>query len=183
MKKVLRFISASAITFFLFTSVLTQEKSPDGWVGLSGKAAPDFTALGMDDTEYRLESFKGKVVVINLWGTWCKPCIEEMPELNKLVEKFKDENIVFFGFATDKKPVLESFLKKHTFQYIILPQNKAISSYLPKDPTKPNSTPFVFPTHALIDQKGIVAEHFWGFDKTTIGKLEKGISKLLSNAK
>jgi thiol-disulfide isomerase/thioredoxin len=48
-----------------------------------------------------LSQYKGKVVFINFWATWCKPCLAEMPSLQKMSEKLKDKNIVFF-FASDE---------------------------------------------------------------------------------
>ena len=91
-----------------------------------GSDAPDFSALDMNGKTYSLSSLKGKVVVINFWFVECKPCVIEMPELNEIVEKYKSAEVVFLAFAMNEKPKIESFLKKHTFDYIILPDSGTV---------------------------------------------------------
>jgi thiol-disulfide isomerase/thioredoxin len=61
-------------------------------------------------------AYKGKIIVINWWSTSCVGCVEEMPELNKLVEKYKGKPVEFFAIIWDKEN-LEKFLKEHPFEY------------------------------------------------------------------
>ena len=55
---------------------------------------------------------RGKVVVLNLWFINCPNCVDEIKLLNKVVDDYKDKDVVFFGLATNKKPELDKFLKK-----------------------------------------------------------------------
>ncbi|MGI8467591.1 MAG: TlpA family protein disulfide reductase [Pyrinomonadaceae bacterium] len=159
----------------------------DDLVGLKGQNAPPFTLLSMDGTEYNLEKLRGKIVVINLWETFCPPSITEMPELNALVEKYKDKEIVFLAPAPDEKAVLEGFLQKHPFSYQVLPNGfNIIKQYAPHkksdDLQKKSGFIMLLPTHLVIDQTGVVTYHEWGFRKDTVNKLSGEIEKLLSKA-
>lgn len=71
-----------------------------------------------------LDKIKGKIIVINWWATSCLACVEEMPGLNKLVEKYKDNPVEFLSIIWDKKN-LEKFLKEHPFEYTHLYGNTA----------------------------------------------------------
>jgi thiol-disulfide isomerase/thioredoxin len=59
--------------------------------------ASDFSLPGEDGKTYRLSDFRGKVVVLNFWATWCPPCRFEMPSLERLWQKVKDQNIVILA--------------------------------------------------------------------------------------
>lgn len=154
-------------------------------IGLKDKAAPQFVMPAMDGTEYNLENLRGKIVVMNLWGTYCAPCIEEMPTLNNLVEKFKSQNVIFLAPATDEKADLEVFLKNHKFDYQILPNSfGVVKNYAPRKKDgmsqKPGGFMMILPTHLVIDQNGIVTFHDWGFGKETAQKISAEIEKLLT---
>ncbi len=64
-------------------------ESPDVRIATEGLSAPDFTLQDMDGKSWRLSSFKGSVVIVNFWATWCESCRLEMPELQKLYETTK----------------------------------------------------------------------------------------------
>jgi peroxiredoxin len=113
-------------------------------------AAPAFNLTSLDGKIFELASLRGKVVVLNFWFTGCVPCIAEMPKLNELVEKFKDDEVVFIAPTWDSKIVLQSFLKSHTFKYNIVPSamNLIVKTYS-------NGTGEVaMPTSIIIDKEG-----------------------------
>ncbi|HEX3102777.1 MAG TPA: TlpA disulfide reductase family protein [Pyrinomonadaceae bacterium] len=86
---------------------------------------PDFAAAGMDGRTIDTTALRGKVVVINLWFINCPNCLEEMAELNKLVDQYKDDkNVVFLGLAASQKPALQQFLKTHPFKYQVVPTRR-----------------------------------------------------------
>ena len=67
----------------------------------AGKPAPlDFTLKDMNGVDVKLESFKGKVILLNFWATWCGPCRAEIPSLVELQEQYKDD-LVILGFSVD----------------------------------------------------------------------------------
>jgi peroxiredoxin len=63
--------------------------------------APDFTLRSADGRNVRLEELRGQVVLVNFWATWCGPCRQEMPHLNKLYEKYKSSGFVLLGVNVD----------------------------------------------------------------------------------
>jgi peroxiredoxin len=109
------------------------------------KTAPGFEVKSIDGESLRLADLKGKVVILNFWFIGCAPCRVEMPGLNKLIEEFKSEGIVFIGFALDDEGHLRDFLKKNPFKYKIV----AGSSYIAKQ-----YGVSAFPTHVLINKQG-----------------------------
>lgn len=74
----------------------------EGTTITKGKKAPDFKYLDINGKEVRLSDLKGKLVYIDLWATWCAPCREELPHLQKLEEAFKGTKIAFVSISTDK---------------------------------------------------------------------------------
>ena len=63
--------------------------------------APDFTLRTLDGQKLRLGEQRGRVVLVNFWATWCGPCRQEMPHLNKLYEKYKSSGFVLLGVNVD----------------------------------------------------------------------------------
>jgi peroxiredoxin len=63
--------------------------------------APDFTLRTMGGPNLRLQEQRGHVVMVNFWATWCGPCRQEMPQLNKLYEKYRDSGFVLLGVNVD----------------------------------------------------------------------------------
>lgn len=59
--------------------------------------APSFTLKDLDGNEVRLDDLKGKIVAINFWATWCPPCREEMPSMERLYRKFKDKDFIMLA--------------------------------------------------------------------------------------
>ena len=64
-------------------------------------AAPDFTLRTVDGPNLRLQEQRGRVVMVNFWATWCGPCRQEMPHLNRLFEKYKSSGFVLLGVNVD----------------------------------------------------------------------------------
>jgi peroxiredoxin len=66
-------------------------------VGEVNKPAPDFVLPGLDGQDVRLSDFRGKVVLVNFWGTWCEPCKDETPALQAAYQNFGDQGLVIIG--------------------------------------------------------------------------------------
>ncbi|MGI9035253.1 MAG: TlpA disulfide reductase family protein [Pyrinomonadaceae bacterium] len=125
---------------------------------------------------------------LNLWGTFCSPRIEEMPELNALAEKYRNKDVVFLAPTPDGNSASEGFLQKHPFGYNVLPNAFAVvKQYAPHkksdDPHKKGGFLMLLPTHLVIDQTGIVTYHEWGFSKNTSRNLSVEIERLLNKSK
>ena len=78
-----------------------------------GQAAPDF--ILQDGTrQIALHDFRGKMVVLNFWATWCPPCVEELPSLLKMQEELKNKNVVVLAVSVDvDQDAYQKFLKDH----------------------------------------------------------------------
>ena len=134
-----------------------QNESASFDAALKGKPLPDFVFKDILGNTYTPEDIKGKVVVINLWFISCAPCIEEMPELNKLVKEYENNDaVLFLALALDEKgPRLNTFLETHVFNYNIVPDSQ---DYIIKK-LQINS----FPTHIVLDKNSNVVFTLAGF--------------------
>lgn len=91
--------------------------------------APDFTGKDLQGRTVQLSALKGKVVVVNFWGTGCGPCIGEMPVLNKLVQKYRDSSsVVFLAITGDETERLKQFFKKRIFLYTVVNNGGKVST-------------------------------------------------------
>ncbi len=83
------------------------------------QAAREFSVVTPDNRQLRLSDFKGKVVFLNFWATWCKPCEEEMPAMERLHQRFKDKGLVVLAISedTDGAAVVVPYLKKHRLTF------------------------------------------------------------------
>jgi peroxiredoxin len=66
--------------------------------------APDFTLHSMSGPNMRLKEQRGRVVMVNFWATWCAPCRQEMPQLNRLYQKYRSAGFVLLGVNVDDDP-------------------------------------------------------------------------------
>lgn len=126
----------------------------------AGEKATDFTLENLQGEKVTLSAFRGKVVFLNIWATWCPPCREEMPSLETLYDDFKNhKDFVMLAVSQDikgRKAVLP-YIHKHGYRFEVLldPDNKVGEAY------DVSGVPETF----IIDQKGrIVAHHMGAFN-------------------
>lgn len=72
------------------------------------------------DVQHTLSEWKGKVLIINFWATWCPPCRQEMPEFVRLQEEYGDKGLQFVGIAIEEKDPVEKFARSLGVNYPIL---------------------------------------------------------------
>lgn len=117
--------------------------------------APEFALTNPTGKKVALKDFRGKLILLNFWATWCAPCREEMPSMERLYLRFKDKGFVIIGVNVkdDKKSAL-SFLKelKITFPIALDPDGQVGLLY----------GAWGLPVTYLIDSKGIAMARAWG---------------------
>jgi thiol-disulfide isomerase/thioredoxin len=149
-----------------------------------GEKAPNFTLKDADGNPVKLSDYKGKVVYLNFWGTWCSPCIENIPDALKLQEKYKDKPVAFLyvsmEYDEDDIANWRNFIqgKDKDFQKYLSKPFPGVHVVAPKqfhnEQIKPYKLNFA-PTYVLIDQEGnIVSPRAESPDK-----ISKEIDKLL----
>ena len=140
---------------------------------LLGRPAPDFNLRDLDGKQVQLASFKGKVVLLDFWATWCAPCREEMPELDKLAKEFKTQDVVVLGInAGEDEDTVRGFIKKNGYQFPILMAPSG-------DHVLENYYAHAFPSMVLIDRKGLVAKYSVGGGERTEETLRKEFARVL----
>jgi peroxiredoxin len=112
--------------------------------------APDFTLRDINKKEVRLSDYKGKVVLINFWATWCQPCQAEMPHLQDIYDDLKDKGFEILSISIDEardaskvKPLIRR--GKYTFPVLLDKHTKVIPLYNPDQ---------TLPYNALVDKEG-----------------------------
>jgi peroxiredoxin len=100
---VLRLSSPRAVRAMLGVMLACAASMDSGAVATS-RAAPDFTLRSMDGPNLRLQEQRGRVVLVNFWATWCGPCRQEMPHMNRLYEKYRASGFVLLGVNVDEDP-------------------------------------------------------------------------------
>lgn len=110
---------------------------------------PDHTGKDHDLARYR-----GKVVVVNFWATWCAPCVEEMPGFVRLQDKYRDRDVVFVGVALDDPDSVGPFIQKMGVSYPVLTAEAAGYELLKAAGDSKGVMPFTL----LIDRKGAVTQ-------------------------
>ena len=117
-----------------------------------GNPAPDFT-IQDDERKVTLSQFRGQVVVLNFWATYCPPCIEETPSLVRLQQRFKDKGVTVVGVSWDAdEDAYHKFLKDHQIDFLTV-----------RDPSQRSGSLYgtvKIPESYIIDRNGIVRRKF-----------------------
>lgn len=136
----------------------------------TGKSFSHFKTTDINGNKIDTKRLAGKIIVLNFWFIDCRPCIMEMPELNKLADSYRsDSSIVFIAIALDKKYELEQFLKNKSFGYTIIDNGRFLTGQY-----RINS----FPTNVVVGQDGKVYFHSTGLSIGTVHWLRKSIEEL-----
>ncbi len=88
---------------------------------------PDFTINDLEGSPWRMEEWRGRVMVLNFWATWCPPCRKEMPLFVRLDEEFRNQGVLFVGIAIDDPQSVRDFVDTHGIEFpILLGQEKGV---------------------------------------------------------
>ncbi len=153
----MRFSSTSVALLTLASLALLSGCNRGAHPAQTGIAAPDFT-VSDGVTSVHLANYRGKVVLLNFWATWCPPCIEEMPSLLQLHRE--DPNLVMLAVSIDEDPnAYASFIRTRHVDLITV-----------RDPGQTAANLFhtdMWPETYVIDRKGIIRRKFVGAQNWT----------------
>lgn len=140
-----------------------------------GEQAPDFTLVNMEGERVSLSDYRGQVVVINFWATWCPPCREEKPTMESLYQQFKDDGLVFLAVnvEADGHQVVSQYLLRHSYTFPILLDGRAEVQGL--------YGVFRYPESFIIDRDGTVVEQIIGARDWMQNPTFRLIESLLNN--
>ena len=134
-----------------------------------GNPAPEIkTTSTPDGKAFDLNSYKGKYVLIDFWGTWCGPCVNEMPKVKELQEKYKDKLVVLGVNSGDTKKRLVDFTRKngYTWQQVLSKRDDSSDNFV----SKYNVT--AFPTKFILDPEGKILKKFVGDGEESLQYIE-----------
>lgn len=142
-----------------------------------GKLAPEFELPDLAGKKVSLAGFKGKVVLLNFWATWCATCTAELPALAKLDATFKDQGFLVLTVSLDgRTDPVRDFLRKKGLSLAVLMDSEKEASF---DLYAVTALPVSF----LIDRDGLIVEKYLGERDWNSGEIKKRISGLLPREK
>jgi len=153
----------------------TQPSGDKAPPGPSAKSAPSFTLQDLNGKQVSLSDFKGKVVILDFWATWCPPCVKEIPHFIALYEQYKDQGFAIVGISVDRGgiSVVKSFARKYRVNYPILMTDGRVDKAYGGIPS--------IPTTFVIDSAGNIRQKYVGYRDKAI--FEADIKALLEEAK
>lgn len=106
-----------------YSAALDQLKATD-----ERRQKADFTLTDLNGTAWTLKSLKGKVILLNFWATWCPPCNRELPDMQALYDKYKDQGLVVLAITDEETSKVQPFIAKRKLTYpILLDPNRKVN--------------------------------------------------------
>lgn len=172
----------SAIAWFVMLSFLLsaglasaadrKPVSPTEIETLDGVSAPNFSLKDLKGKTVSFSGFKGKVVILNFWASWCPPCVAEMPSFKKIYSEMKSRGLEVIAVSSDRSA-------RDTRDFV---ENKGLDFTVLMDEDRNVSREykvFSLPTTFLINRNGIIVEKFFGEYDWTDREMKKKIERLL----
>ena len=121
------FVTVCLLGLLGFPALAAGESDPDPFKALDlirpnrAQLASQFTVSTPDGKSFTLSDYKGRVVFLNFWATWCPPCREEMPGMERLYQRYRESGLVVLALSVDAEgaPAVIPFLKEHSFSFPI----------------------------------------------------------------
>ena len=158
-------LAAAVVILALLTACTSREKeaaSPD--------AAPDFTLKDLSGKDVKLSDYKGRVVIIEFWATWCPPCRTSIPALEKLHKTYSSKGLTILAVSMDDGDWdrVRDFCKERNITYTVLQGTDQVST---------KYTVRMIPTTYLVDRQGMIQKRYIG--EMNEERIEKDIQALL----
>jgi cytochrome c biogenesis protein CcmG/thiol:disulfide interchange protein DsbE len=175
-KKILAIILISIVTLAVgcsqksnsppekFVKKSVQPKQPK--LPANAVKAPDFTFSKLDGSWFKLSDFKGKVIMLNFWGTWCPPCRREIPDFVNLMEKYNNDGLEIVGvtLTSGSADKIQKFVNANKMNYTLLTdidnnETQAVTArYGEVTGKRINGIPTTF----IIDRNGYIVKRYVG---------------------
>jgi len=136
-----------------------------------GEPLKSFSLPNLEGKTITAGTFRGRVQVVNFWGTWCKPCLKELPEFDQLYRRYRKHGMTLLAIATDEDAdaVKDTVSKKKLGAKIAIAGEEYAGKYgSPK-----------FPFTFIVDHKGVIRGSYRGYKPECMGKLEADIREQL----
>lgn len=117
-------------------------------LSISGEPAPALRTSDLEGNVHRLSDHAGKVVLVNIWATWCGPCRREMPELDQLFEARQGDGLVVFGISSEEPAVQKKFAEEIQVSYPLLTVSAGVPDIF--------STAARYPANFIVDRRGLL---------------------------
>lgn len=183
LKKILSNVGYLAIMLALGFAIYYYVLSPNGALN---KTSTDYSKLSTqalfagnlsnpDGVSQDFNQYKGKIIVLNFWATWCPPCREEMPELSELYTEYKNKNVVVLGVAVDELTLVKEFAVASPVSYpLFAAENEGmeLGSNLGNDKG-------VLPYTVIINHNGEIVDTYFGRINKSL--IETALLPLLSH--
>ena len=133
----------------------------------------------LDGSTFKVADKKGKVLLLNMWATWCGPCREEMPELVKLQDKYRDQGFEIIGLNTndgDTPEMINDFAKEQKLNYTLTFAPTAMQVDIVRF-TKNEG----IPQSLLVDRDGNLRGVFLGGSESEIAKMKATVAKVMAD--
>jgi thiol-disulfide isomerase/thioredoxin len=144
------------------------------------KAPPDFEVPKLDGSSFKLSSYKGKVLVLDFWATWCPPCRDGIPQLVRIDKELRDKGVEIVGLHIDDQgrsspQAIRNFVKQFGINYTVgMANSDMFIAYLGEKET-------AIPQTLVFDRNGKVIAHLVGYTKADATKLDTAINRALAN--
>ncbi len=170
------FVRLSAVCLALAGNIACMGKGSGESAAGGGQQAPALQGKTMTGDYIQLSDFKGTVVLVNIWATWCEPCKMELPELGRLHRELSPKGFTMLGVTVDKQAArrkVEHFIDKHDLAYPMIfdPDGHSVGAFDVKG----------YPTSLLVGRDGTLRWRRDGIIKNNDGELGKQIEAALAD--
>lgn len=143
-------VLVAALGFTLYSNFFTSKKV----VGIGDKA-PNFILENMSGEQVEFNTYRGKGVFLNFWGTWCKPCEKEMPFMNNVYEEYKNKGVEILAVNVgESKLAVQKFIDRHSLDFpVVIDEDLEVLEAYGVNP---------LPTTFLIDKDGTIVDIITG---------------------